>query len=118
MSLSDVETAAACLKSRRCTRAAVVGFNVKAGGPVEALAAAKGVPLHQHRVIYHLLEDVGTAMVNLAPGTKESRAAGQVRSAGVGSQSCAGVAFFAVLVLASAAVTSGLVQSGCRVVCQ
>lgn len=81
MSLSDIELAHACLKASRSTQACVVGFNVKATGPVEAAAHSKGVNIHQHRVIYHLLEDVGTLMVNLAPGTKESRAAGQVGGA-------------------------------------
>jgi translation initiation factor IF-2 len=81
VSLSDIELAHACLKASRSTQACVVGFNVKATGPVEAAAHSKGVNIHQHRVIYHLLEDVGTLMVNLAPGTKESRAAGQVGGA-------------------------------------
>ncbi len=33
--------------------------------------------IREHRIIYHLLEDVGSLIVGMAPGTKETQVAGQ-----------------------------------------
>ncbi len=33
--------------------------------------------IREHRIIYHLLEDIGSLIVGMAPGTKETQVAGQ-----------------------------------------
>lgn len=71
VSQSDVALAEAC-------GACVVGFNVRAmAGAVDAAAKRAKIKVCQHRIIYHLLEDIGKMIVGMAPGTKETRVAGQ-----------------------------------------
>eukprot|EP00850_Spirogloea_muscicola_P020607 SM000221S06945 [mRNA] locus=s221:121538:125521:- [translate_table: standard] len=78
ISQSDVDLAEAC-------GAVIVAFNVKS--TADAAARRAGVDAHlrlidvtqilSHKVIYHLLEEVGGILVARAPGVKESRVAGQ-----------------------------------------
>eukprot|EP00850_Spirogloea_muscicola_P008579 SM000046S16360 [mRNA] locus=s46:165189:169443:- [translate_table: standard] len=68
ISQSDVDLAEAC-------GAVIVAFNVKS--TVDAAARRAGVDILSHKVIYHLLEEVGGILVARAPGVKESRVAGQ-----------------------------------------
>ncbi|KAL3686134.1 hypothetical protein R1sor_004156 [Riccia sorocarpa] len=71
VSQSDVALAEAC-------GACVVGFNVRTmAGAVDAAAKRAKIKVCQHRIIYHLLEDIGNMIVGMAPGTKETRVAGQ-----------------------------------------
>eukprot|EP00898_Chlorokybus_atmophyticus_P000236 jgi/Chlat1/1212/Chrsp115S00744 len=58
--------------------AAIVAFNVRAGGAaVEAAAKRAGVAIRQHRVIYHLLEDVCNLAASKVQGAEESVVAGK-----------------------------------------
>lgn len=71
VSKSDVDLAESC-------NAVIVGFNVgamKCG--IEAAARLAKVKVLKHRVIYHLLEDVGSLIIGMAPGIKECQVAGQ-----------------------------------------
>ncbi|KAL3030209.1 hypothetical protein AAZX31_03G207100 [Glycine max] len=71
ISQSDLDLAQAC-------GACIVGFNVKS--PPTALsqeAARAGIKIVLHRVIYHLLEDIGNLIIERAPGTSETHVAGQ-----------------------------------------
>jgi translation initiation factor IF-2 len=71
ISQSDIDLAASC-------RAVIVGFNVGSmGSAIEASARFAKVKVLRHRVIYHLLEDVGALIVGMAPGVKEDQVAGQ-----------------------------------------
>lgn len=71
ISQSDLELAQAC-------SACIVGFNIKSPSNSLSLEASKaGVKIFQHRVIYHLLEDVGNLIVERAPGTPEIVVAGE-----------------------------------------
>ncbi|KAG0592182.1 hypothetical protein KC19_1G231800 [Ceratodon purpureus] len=71
VSQSDIDLAASC-------RALIVGFNVGLmGSAIEASARLAKVTVLKHRVIYHLLEDVGALIVAMAPGVKEDQIAGQ-----------------------------------------
>lgn len=71
VSQSDVDLAQAC-------GAYIVGFNVK--NPPSSLsqtATQAGIQIILHRVIYHLLEDIGNLIVDKAPGTCETEIAGE-----------------------------------------
>lgn len=71
VSKSDIDLAESC-------NAVIVGFNVgamKCG--IEAAARLAKVKVLKHRVIYHLLEDVGSLIIGMAPGVKECQVAGQ-----------------------------------------
>lgn len=71
ISQSDIDLAASC-------RALIVGFNVGSmGSATETSARIAKVKVLKHRVIYHLLEDVGALIVGIAPGIKEDQVAGQ-----------------------------------------
>ena len=71
ISQSDIDLAASC-------RAVIVGFNVGSmGSAIETSARLAKVKILKHRVIYHLLEDVGALIVGMAPGVKEDQVAGQ-----------------------------------------
>ncbi|CAK9201650.1 unnamed protein product [Sphagnum troendelagicum] len=71
ISQSDVDLAEAC-------GACVVGFNVRSmAAAVGAAARRAKINIREHRIIYHLLEDVGSLIVGMAPGTKETQVAGQ-----------------------------------------
>ncbi|CAB81217.1 putative translation initiation factor IF-2 [Arabidopsis thaliana] len=70
ISHSDLDLAQAC-------GACIVGFNVK-GGSTGNLSAAQGsVKVFHHRVIYHLLEDIGNLIVEKAPGVSEMEVSGE-----------------------------------------
>lgn len=73
ISESDVDLAQAC-------GACIVGFNVR--NPPTSLnqeANRAGIKIILHRVIYHLLEEVGKLIVEKAPGTLETKVAGEAQ---------------------------------------
>ncbi|CAL0313624.1 unnamed protein product [Lupinus luteus] len=71
ISQSDVDLAQAC-------GACIVGFNVKNPPTSLSQAASRAsIKLILHRVIYHLLEDIGNLIIEKAPGTSETHIAGQ-----------------------------------------
>ncbi|PON94689.1 Translation initiation factor aIF-2, bacterial-like [Trema orientale] len=71
ISQSDLDLAQAC-------GACIVGFNVKSPPSSMSLAATQaGIKIFLHRVIYHLLEDIGNLIVEKAPGTSETQVAGE-----------------------------------------
>ncbi|CAH9091495.1 unnamed protein product [Cuscuta europaea] len=77
ISESDVDLAQAC-------DACIVGFNVKS--PPTSLcqeANRAGIKIILHRVIYHLLEDIGKLIVEKAPGTLETKVAGEAQVLGI-----------------------------------
>ncbi|KAL7084795.1 hypothetical protein ACP275_14G243300 [Erythranthe tilingii] len=68
---SDVDMAQAC-------DACVVGFNVRDPlGAVSQSASQAKIEIKLHRIIYHLLEDIGNMIVEKAPGTLETKVAGE-----------------------------------------
>ncbi|WVZ08223.1 hypothetical protein V8G54_021569 [Vigna mungo] len=71
LSQSDVDLAQAC-------GACIVGFNVKSPPTALSQAATRAsIKIILHRVIYHLLEDIGNLIIEKAPGTSETQVAGQ-----------------------------------------
>ncbi|XP_038690241.1 translation initiation factor IF-2 isoform X2 [Tripterygium wilfordii] len=71
ISHSDVDLAQAC-------GACIVGFNVKSPpSSISQAAIQASIKIMMHRVIYHLLEDVGNLIVDKAPGTSETQVAGE-----------------------------------------
>ncbi|KAK6947883.1 Translational (tr)-type GTP-binding domain [Dillenia turbinata] len=73
ISQSDVDLAQAC-------GACIVGFNVRNPPSSISLAATQAsIKIKLHRVIYHLLEDMGNLIVEKAPGTCETQVAGEAQ---------------------------------------
>ncbi|KAI4375385.1 hypothetical protein MLD38_013263 [Melastoma candidum] len=73
ISQSDIDLAQAC-------GACIVGFNIKSPPSAIGQAAARAnIEMRTHRVIYHLLEDMGKMIVNKAPGTAETQVAGEAQ---------------------------------------
>lgn len=71
VSQSDVDLAQAC-------GACIVGFNIKSPPSSLSMEATQaGIKILMHRVIYHLLEDIGNMIVDKAPGTSETQVAGE-----------------------------------------
>lgn len=71
ISQADVDLAQAC-------GASIVGFNIRnMSSSVDAAARQANINIRQHRVIYHLLEDIGNMIVNMAPGVCETKVAGE-----------------------------------------
>ncbi|KAL4346729.1 hypothetical protein GQ457_17G021930 [Hibiscus cannabinus] len=71
ISQSDVDLAQAC-------GACIVGFNVKSPASSISMAANQAsIKILMHRVIYHLLEEIGNMIVDKAPGTFETQVAGE-----------------------------------------
>lgn len=71
ISQSDVDLAQAC-------GACIVGFNVRNPPSSVTLSATQAnIQIKIHRVIYHLLEDMGNLIVEKAPGTSETHVAGE-----------------------------------------
>ncbi|KAH6774794.1 Translation initiation factor 2 [Perilla frutescens var. frutescens] len=71
VSQSDVDMAEAC-------DACVVGFNVRNPAAEVAQEATRAkIKIKLHRVIYHLLEDIGNFIVEKAPGTLETTVGGE-----------------------------------------
>ncbi|RYR35295.1 hypothetical protein Ahy_A10g050450 isoform B [Arachis hypogaea] len=71
ISQSDVDLAQAC-------DACIVGFNIKSPPIALSQAATRAsIKVILHRVIYHLLEDIGNLIIEKAPGTFETQVAGQ-----------------------------------------
>ncbi|KAJ0770146.1 putative protein-synthesizing GTPase [Helianthus annuus] len=68
------------LDMAQATGACIVGFNVRAPPTSLTLAAAQAnIKIKLHRVIYHLLEDIGNFIVEKAPGTYETEVAGEAQ---------------------------------------
>ncbi|CAH2071119.1 unnamed protein product [Thlaspi arvense] len=65
------------LDKAQATGACIVGFNVKGASSVNLSAAQASVKVFHHRVIYHLLEDIGNLIVEKAPGVSELEVAGE-----------------------------------------
>ncbi|XP_028779423.1 uncharacterized protein LOC114735832 isoform X2 [Neltuma alba] len=77
ISQSDVDLAQAC-------GACVVGFNVKSPpSPVSQAAGRANIKIVLHRVIYHLLEEIGNLIIEKAPGTSETQVAGEAEVLGI-----------------------------------
>ncbi|KAF9620359.1 hypothetical protein IFM89_011094 [Coptis chinensis] len=73
ISQSDVDLAQAC-------GACIVGFNIRSPpSSVTQLANRASIQIKVHRVIYHLLEDLGNFIVDKAPGTLETQVAGEAQ---------------------------------------
>ncbi|KAK4748613.1 hypothetical protein SAY87_015199 [Trapa incisa] len=73
VSQSDVDLAQAC-------RACIVGFNIKSPPCAVTQAATRAsIKIKIHRVIYHLLEDMGNLIVERAPGVSETQVAGEAQ---------------------------------------
>ncbi|KAK9154775.1 hypothetical protein Sjap_002255 [Stephania japonica] len=73
ISQSDVDMAEAC-------GACIVGFNIRSPPSSVTLAANRAnIKVKVHRVIYHLLEDMGSFIVEKAPGTLETQVAGEAQ---------------------------------------
>ncbi|KAJ0250287.1 Translation initiation factor 2 [Hirschfeldia incana] len=70
---SDLARAHAC-------RACIVAFNVKS---CKISSAYVSVKVFHHRVIYHLLEDIGNLIVEKAPGVSELEVAGEAEVLGI-----------------------------------
>uniref|UniRef100_A0A1J3CUF0 Translation initiation factor IF-2, mitochondrial n=1 Tax=Noccaea caerulescens TaxID=107243 RepID=A0A1J3CUF0_NOCCA len=70
ISHSDLNLAQSC-------GACIVGFNVKSGSSANHSGAHAKVQVFHHRVIYHLLEDIGNLIVEKAPGVSEMEVAGE-----------------------------------------
>ena len=70
ISQADVDLAQAC-------GAVIVGFNIcNMSSSVDATACQAKINIRLHRVIYHLLEDIGNLIVSMAPGICETQIAG------------------------------------------
>ncbi|KAF5204045.1 Translation initiation factor if-2 [Thalictrum thalictroides] len=73
ISQSDVDLAQAC-------GACIVGFNIpRPPSSVTQSANRANIKIKLHRVIYHLLEDLGNLIVDKAPGTMETQVAGEAQ---------------------------------------
>ncbi|KAK1326650.1 hypothetical protein QJS10_CPA01g01055 [Acorus calamus] len=71
ISQSDVDLAQAC-------GACIVGFNIRSPSlPISLAAKQANIKICMHRVIYHLLEDMGKLIVQKAPGMLEIQVAGE-----------------------------------------
>ena len=70
VSESDVDLAAAC-------GAPILAFNVRTGALTDAAAKRAGVKVVAQRVIYHLLDDVGTMLTGLAPEHEAEEVTGE-----------------------------------------
>ncbi|CAM8879258.1 unnamed protein product [Rhodiola kirilowii] len=77
ISQSDVDFAQAC-------GGCIVGFNVRTPpASVSQAASRANIKIKIHRVIYHLLEDMGNLIVEKAPGTFETQVAGEAQVLGI-----------------------------------
>lgn len=73
ISQADVDLAQAC-------GAVIVGFNIRnMPSSVDAAARQANINIRLHRVIYHLLEDIGNLIVSMAPGICETQVAGEAQ---------------------------------------
>ncbi|XP_057249855.1 uncharacterized protein LOC104891678 isoform X2 [Beta vulgaris subsp. vulgaris] len=73
ISQSDVDLAQAC-------GACIVGFNIRSPpASVTQAATRANIKIILHRVIYHLLNDIGDLIVEKAPGTSETQVAGEAQ---------------------------------------
>ncbi|KAL5201781.1 hypothetical protein ABZP36_036135 [Zizania latifolia] len=67
----DIDLAQAC-------RAYIVGFNIRTPPSAITLAATQAnIKILLHKVIYHLLEEMGRVIVEKAPGTAETQISGE-----------------------------------------
>ncbi|KAL3620222.1 hypothetical protein CASFOL_035134 [Castilleja foliolosa] len=73
VSQSDVDMAQAC-------DACIVGFNIRDLPPAISQSANQAkIQIKLHRVIYHLLEDIGNLIAEKAPGTVETKVSGEAQ---------------------------------------
>ncbi|KAJ3703489.1 hypothetical protein LUZ61_007194 [Rhynchospora tenuis] len=71
ISQSDMDKAQAC-------NACIVGFNIRSPpSPISLSAKQANIKIFLHRVIYHLLEEMGKLIVERAPGTAETQVTGE-----------------------------------------
>lgn len=71
ISQHDIDLAQAC-------GAYIVGFNIRSPpSPITQAAARANIKVLLHKVIYHLLEEMGKAIVEKAPGTAETQVSGE-----------------------------------------
>ncbi|KAI3707094.1 hypothetical protein L6452_25306 [Arctium lappa] len=64
----------------QATGACIVGFNVRTPSTSVCMAATQAnIKIKVHKVIYHLLEDIGNFIVEKAPGTFETEVAGEAQ---------------------------------------
>uniref|UniRef100_A0A0E0QTU2 Translation initiation factor IF-2, mitochondrial n=1 Tax=Oryza rufipogon TaxID=4529 RepID=A0A0E0QTU2_ORYRU len=71
ISQHDIDLAQAC-------RAYIVGFNIRTPPSAITLAATQAnIKILLHKVIYHLLEEMGREIVEKAPGTPETQVSGE-----------------------------------------
>ncbi|CAO2832694.1 unnamed protein product [Amaranthus hypochondriacus] len=77
ISESDLALAKAC-------NACIVGFNIRSPpNSVVQEAERDSIKIILHRVIYHLLKDIGELIVEKAPGTLETKVAGEAQVLGI-----------------------------------
>ncbi len=72
VSSGDIDSAAA-------NGAFIVTFNVKAPTAVQNLAAQAAIPILSHKIIYHLLDDVRSRIVQLLPPLPVTEVTGKMR---------------------------------------
>ncbi|KAK9079747.1 hypothetical protein SSX86_001420 [Deinandra increscens subsp. villosa] len=64
----------------QAAKACIIGFNVRTPPTSLSLAAAQAnIKIKIHKVIYHLLEDIGNFIVEKAPGKFETEVAGEAQ---------------------------------------
>ncbi|KAJ6966799.1 LOW QUALITY PROTEIN: hypothetical protein NC652_004377 [Populus alba x Populus x berolinensis] len=100
ISNSDVDLAVA-------SEAIILGFNVKAPGPVKSYAEKKGVEIRLYRVIYELIDEVRNAMEGLLELVEEQEPIGSTVVRAVFSSGSGRVA--------GCMVTEGKVVKGCGI---
>ncbi|XP_042451135.1 translation initiation factor IF-2-like isoform X1 [Zingiber officinale] len=77
ISQSDIDLAVAC-------GACIVGFNIRNPPSSITLATNKAnIKICLHRIIYHLLEEMGKVIVEKAPGTCETKVGGEAEVLGI-----------------------------------
>jgi len=72
VSSGDIDAAAA-------NGAFIVTFNVKTSAAVQLLASQAAIPILSHRIIYHLLDDVRSRVVQLLPPLPQTEVTGRMR---------------------------------------
>lgn len=94
--------------------ACIVGFNVRTPPNSVALAAAQAnIKIKIHKVIYHLLEDIGNFIVEKAPGTYETEVAGEAHVLNIFQLTGRSKAKGADVKIAGCRVTDGHVSRSC-----
>ncbi|KAI4323152.1 hypothetical protein L6164_022781 [Bauhinia variegata] len=100
VSTSDIDLAVA-------SKAIILGFNVRAPGPVKSYAENKGVEIRLYKVIYELIDDVRKAMEGLLEPVEEQVTIGSAEVRATFSSGSGRVA--------GCMVTEGKVLKGCGI---